>query len=120
MARLALSLSAGSTTIGNENFGPCHGEVDPMPAVAAATYATDKAAFETALAQLVTDAASPTQAHVTTANNAYTTFKADLGGASATQDLVVSFDKAKISSISSLRAALNLVLKAAEAAGLAK
>ena len=35
----------------------------------------DKVAWEAALAVLVADGASPTQAHVTTANNAYTTFK---------------------------------------------
>src|SRR5207237_260115 len=38
------------------------------------TYRTDKAAFEAALAVCVADGASPTQAHVTSANNAYTTF----------------------------------------------
>lgn len=36
----------------------------------------DATAFEAALAVLVADGASPTQAHVTTANNAYTTLKA--------------------------------------------
>lgn len=36
----------------------------------------DATAFEAALATLVTDGASPTQAHVTAANNAYTTLKA--------------------------------------------
>jgi hypothetical protein len=48
------------------------------PANTLAAYTTDKAAFEAALATLVADGASPTQAHVTTANNAYTTFKGDL------------------------------------------
>lgn len=119
MARLALSLSAGSTVIGSENFGAHKADVDPVPATSAATYAADKAAFEAALAVCVADGATPTQAHVTAANSAYTTFKADLGGATVTQDLVVSFDKAKISSISSLRAALNRVLQAAASAGLA-
>jgi hypothetical protein len=42
------------------------------------TYLADRAAFEAALAVCVADGASPTQAHVTSANNAYTTFKADL------------------------------------------
>ena len=44
----------------------------------AATFQTNIAAVKTAMATLVTDGASPTQAHVTSANNAYTTFKADL------------------------------------------
>src|SRR4051794_1783141 len=43
-----------------------------------AVFATDKTAFETALAVLVADGASPTQGHVTTANSAYTTLKGDL------------------------------------------
>src|SRR5438552_4070356 len=36
------------------------------------THASNKVSFEAALATLVADAASPTQAHVTTANTAYT------------------------------------------------
>jgi hypothetical protein len=43
-----------------------------------ATYTTNKAAFESALATLVADGASPTQAHVTAANSAYATMKPDL------------------------------------------
>jgi hypothetical protein len=42
------------------------------------TFATDLAAVVAAVAQLVTDAGSPTQAHVNAANSAYTTLKADL------------------------------------------
>jgi hypothetical protein len=42
------------------------------------TYLADRAAFEAALAVCVADGASPTQAHVTTANSTYTTLKADL------------------------------------------
>ena len=38
-----------------------------------ATFQTNLAAVKTAMATLVTDAASPTQAHVTTLNTAYTT-----------------------------------------------
>jgi hypothetical protein len=48
------------------------------PANTLAAYTTDKTAFEAALATLVADGATPTQAHVTAANSAYTTFKADL------------------------------------------
>jgi hypothetical protein len=48
------------------------------PANTNASYTTDKTAFEAALATLVADGASPTQAHVTAANSAYTTFKGDL------------------------------------------
>lgn len=47
--------------------------------------------FEAALAVLVADGASPTQAHVTTANNAYTNVKAVWTGA-----VVVDYDRASI------------------------
>lgn len=49
------------------------------------------APFEAALAVLVADAASPTQAHVTTANNAYTNLKAIWA-----KDFVVDYDRATI------------------------
>lgn len=44
----------------------------------AASNSTDGAAFTAALATLVADGASPTQAHVTACNNAWTTYKADI------------------------------------------
>jgi hypothetical protein len=49
------------------------------------------ATFEAALAVLVADGASPTQAHVTTANNAYTNVKAIWA-----KDFVVDYDRANI------------------------
>ena len=42
------------------------------------TYNTNRAAFESALAVCVADGATPTQAHVTAANSAWTTFAAGL------------------------------------------
>jgi hypothetical protein len=47
--------------------------------------------FEAALAVLVADGASPTQAHVTTANAAYTNLKAVWA-----KDFVVDYDRANI------------------------
>lgn len=49
------------------------------------------ATFESALATLVADGASPTQAHVTAANNAYTNVKAVWA-----KDFVIDFDRANI------------------------
>jgi hypothetical protein len=68
MARLIITATEDAN--GNPSFGTA---AEPNTAAAAVPSAT---AFETALAQLVTDGASPTQAHVTSANNAYTTYKA--------------------------------------------
>jgi len=59
------------------------GEVDAAKVITAAlvtgyaTYVTDAATFATALGVLVADGASPTQAHVNTANSAYTTLATD-------------------------------------------
>lgn len=116
MARKALSITAGSTTIGSEQFGSARSDLDPVMTTG---YAAAKTAFEAALAVLVADGASPTQAHVTTANSTYTTFAAAMGGVPVGRDLVVSVDLAKVSSISSLRAAFNRLLLAAEAGGMA-
>lgn len=49
------------------------------------------ATFEAALAVLVADGASPTQAHVTTANAAYTNVKAIWA-----KDFVVDYDRATV------------------------
>lgn len=110
MARVAVSLSVGSTTPGRERFDNVGHSPDPVPTVVASTYTTDKAAFEAALAVLVADGASPTQAHVTTCNNAYTTFKAELGGNPAAQDIVLSVDLAKITSVSQINFAVQTLL----------
>lgn len=61
------------------------------------------ATFEAALAVLVADGAAPTQAHVTTANNAYTNVKAVW-----TNAVVVDYDRATITSS-------NLILQAMRA-----
>lgn len=73
MARLTLYATAGSNAVG------------------AAAQQELVATFEAALATLVADGASPTQAHVTAANNAYTNLKAIW-----TKDFVVDYDRANI------------------------
>ena len=52
-------------------------------AATASSSGTHGAAFTSALATLVADGASPTQAHVTAVNNAWTTYKADIDAATA-------------------------------------
>jgi cbb3-type cytochrome oxidase cytochrome c subunit len=61
------------------------------------------ATFEAALAVLVADGAAPTQAHVTTANNAYTNVKAVW-----TSGVMVDYDRATINTS-------NLILQAMRA-----
>jgi len=52
-------------------------------AATASSAGTHGAAFTAALATLVADGASPTQAHVTAVNNAWTTYKTDIDAATA-------------------------------------
>jgi hypothetical protein len=74
-----------------------------------AAYAAEQelvATFEAALAVLVADGASPTQAHVTTANNAYTSLKAVW-----TRDLVVDYDRATINTDNLKNQAIRAILQ---------
>ena len=74
-----------------------------------AAYAAEQelvAPFEAALAVLVADGASPTQAHVTTANNAYTSLKAVW-----TRDLVVDYDRANINTDNLKNQAIRAILQ---------
>lgn len=73
MARLTLYATAG------------------QDAVASAAQQELVATFEAALAVLVADGAAPTQAHVTTANAAYTNVKAIW-----TKDFVIDYDRANV------------------------
>lgn len=73
MARLTLSVTAGQ---------------DAVSALAVEELAV---AFEATLATLVADGASPTEAHVTAANDAYTALKAVW-----TKDLVVDYNRSTI------------------------
>ena len=60
------------------------------------------APFEAALAVLVADGAAPTQAHVTTANNAYTLVKAVW-----TNAFVMDYDRATLTNENLIRQAMN-------------
>lgn len=68
-------------------------------------------ALAAAMAVLVTDGASPTQAHVTTANAALPAVQGDLN---------VSFDSTKITTINQLKRACDALLQAARGSGIAE
>lgn len=75
-----------------------------------ATVATTQAALVAAMAVLVADAASPTQAHVTTANSALTAYLADVAqGRPANTDVVISVDVANVVTNSALRKAIRKI-----------
>lgn len=77
---------------------------------------SSKTAFEAALAQLVTDGASPTQTHVTTANNAYTAYKVYLTNLG--DDVSLLFNATNVTSRSALRAILTKLLRQVEGSGI--
>lgn len=118
MARSAMGVASKSTTIGAEGFGSARGVVDQ---VVGSTYSADKTAFEAALAVCVADGASPTQGHVNSANSAYTTLAADMpasGISSAGSDVVLSVDLARVTSVSSLRVAVETLIRGFIASGM--
>lgn len=69
------------------------------------------AALAAAVAVLVADGASPTQAHVTTTNAALPTIQGDL---------CVSYDTAKITTVNQLKKACDALLQAARGSGIAE
>lgn len=80
-------------------------------AATASSAGTHGAAFTTALATLVADGASPTQAHVNAVNSAWTTYKADIdaataAGAAITPDMTLYIGSlANVSDINKVRRA---------------
>ena len=66
------------------------------------------AVLAAAMAVLVADGASPTQAHVTTANNALTTVTAILGG-----DFILDYNRSNITTFTQLEQATRAALDVA-------
>lgn len=108
MARFAVALAVSSAIYGREQLTAVGHIPDPLNA---SSLAADKAAFETALATLVADGALPTQAHVTAANTAYTTFKADITAVPATADVVISFNATNVVTKAALKLAVLRLLR---------
>lgn len=114
MARISAALTVARTTLGKESFT---GVGVISDALNGASLATDQSAFETALATLVADGASPTQAHVTTVNNDYTTLKADITELPVNTDVVVSVNTTNCPTITALRLALAQLLRSLQGTG---
>lgn len=106
MARFAAAVTLANSS-GVATFGSTGGCSD---VVNGATVATTRAALVAAMAVLVADAASPTQAHVTTADAALTAYLADVpAGRPANTDVIVSVDAATVVTRSRLRQALRRI-----------
>lgn len=89
MARLTLYATAGSSAV---SYFACQELV---------------ATFEAALATLVADGATPTEAHVTAANDAYTAVKAIW-----TKDVVLDYNRANVDTEPEKRQAAAALLQA--------
>lgn len=112
MARQFTTLTKTAITDANNRteFQPGKGAA-PVTTVTTTTVASD-------LATLVADGASPTQAHVTALNTAYTTMAAQITALSAeTGDVYFSFDTTKITTLEQIQSALAKIEKWARSAG---
>lgn len=111
MAVSAVVVTLGGS-LGEGQYNSSHSYT--VPTVASAT------AFEAALATLVADGASPTQAHVTAVNNAYTTIKAaKLAYDAATAgNLVVLVDTAVLTTSNAVNWAVKRALRALAGLGI--
>lgn len=115
MASRAISVTLGAAVSPDGVYcASAGGAKDPVVAAAAIA---DKTAFEAALAVLVADGASPTQAHVTTANNAYTTYAAAVVTyqtavqASVAGNLVLILDTAVLTTSNKISSAVKAALQ---------
>lgn len=86
------------------------------PSSVKADYDAAAATFAAALAVLVADGATPTQAHVTTANNAYTALAAQYTLMTA-GDVTALVNLTNVTSRNILKAALDKLLQTAAASG---
>lgn len=121
MAKIAVSATLGAS-LGEGNYNTSTG-LKPDP-VAAAAAAPDSTALAAAMAVLVADGASPTQAHVTTADAALTTFLAAQTvytaavQASVAGNLVLLIDTAVLTTSNAIRACIRAALQQAKNLGI--
>lgn len=104
MARLGFALTKIGTLIDGTGVGGVRAEFQPAGN-------DGGTALATAMAVLVTDGASPTQAHVTTANAALSAVQGDVS---------ITFDNAKITTINQLKRAFEKALQIARGSGIAE
>jgi hypothetical protein len=118
-ATFGASLPEGGVTLDSGSAPDPVAAKAALDVLVAAAQGAHKTSFEAALAVLVADGASPTQAHVTTANNAYTTLKGDIDaivttGIVISADLTLMFDPAKVVTRTHLARALERLLRVVE------
>lgn len=121
MARIAFGCTLGQS-LGEGRFSSNSGSVAPAAtsaAVAAGTLTTNVAA---AVAVLVADGASPTQAHVNTLNTAWgllATAIAAAATATAAANVVLDIDNSVVTTKNGVRAALRDIMRTVDGSGMA-
>lgn len=121
MARIAFGCTLGAS-LGEGRFGSNSGSVAPASTsstTAAGTLTTNVAA---AVAVLVADAASPTQAHVNTLNTAWgllATAIAAANTAAAAANVVIDIDTAVVTTRNGVMAAVRDLLRTIDGSGMA-
>ncbi len=121
MARIAFGATLGQS-LGEGRFSSSSGSVAPAAtssAVAAGTLTTNVAA---AVAVLVADGASPTQAHVNTLNTAWGLLATAIAAAdiaTAAANVVLDIDTAVVTTRNGVSAAVRELMKTIEGSGLA-
>lgn len=116
-ATFGANLSQGQVVLAQGSVADPVAAKTAIDALITTAQGAHKTTFEAALAVLVADGASPTQAHVTTANSAYSTLKTDIEAVVTTglvlsADLTLLFDPAKVVTRSHLKQALEALLLA--------
>lgn len=121
MAKIALTASVPSTGDTNGQYAVVPGQVsDPVAAISAGKPST--AALDAAMATLVADGASPTQAHVTAANSALTAFETALtayytaSAANFGANVTLLIDSTAVTKINQLKSAVAALLRQAASA----
>lgn len=114
MARIGACLKVDSSTFGHTAFSKVRHTADPVDDSGKAALQTT---FETDLATLVADGASPTEGHVTTVNDDYTALKAAFAAVAPATDVQVSVDVANVPTQGVLRKALDAIFLALVASG---
>ncbi len=121
MAVSAVGVTLGAS-LGEGKYNSRAAPANADPAAAVAAVGAAEIPVAAAVAVLVADGASPTQAHVNTLNSAHTTLAAAIAAAATaapgTANLTVSVDLAVVTTRNALRAALRAAREFFDSAGL--
>jgi hypothetical protein len=127
MARISVGLKVKSSLLGQgtgANFRNVGHFADVTQTVSSTAVAADIAAVDAAVATLVADGATPTQAHVTTLNTAQGTLDTDwaallagLPGIPAAADVVLSYNATNVVSKNILLRAIDRLVEVVKGSG---